>query len=116
MDTRAMQVFVAQHPTEAYFVKGLLESDGIPAEIRGESIFSVRGEAPASADTLPTVWVTNEDDGPRAMAILAEYGRRGVAAAPATWPCPKCGEQIEAQFTECWHCGTSRQAENPASE
>lgn len=35
------QVFVAQHPTEAHFVKGLLEADGIPAEMHGEGLFGV---------------------------------------------------------------------------
>lgn len=39
------QVFVAQHPTEAYLVQGLLEANGIVAEVHGESLFSARGEA-----------------------------------------------------------------------
>jgi hypothetical protein len=42
------QVFVAQHPTEAHVIKGLLEAEGIRAEVRGESLFGVRGEAPAT--------------------------------------------------------------------
>ena len=46
------QVFVAQHPAEAHFVKGLLEADGIRAEVQGESLFGVRGEAPATPGTL----------------------------------------------------------------
>ena len=46
------QVFVAQHHAEAHFVKGLLEADGIRAEVQGESLFSVRGEAPATPGTL----------------------------------------------------------------
>lgn len=24
------------------------------------------------------------------------------------WRCPECGEEIDAQFTDCWKCGTSR--------
>jgi hypothetical protein len=116
MDPVARKVFVAQHPTEAHFVRGLLESDGIAAEIRGESIFGVRGEAPPSADTLPTVWVVDEGDAARAMAILSKFGRQaGAVALPATWPCPQCGESIESQFTDCWHCATSRPGEDPVS-
>ena len=30
------------------------------------------------------------------------------------WTCPKCSEQVEDQFTECWSCGTGN-AENPTS-
>jgi hypothetical protein len=103
------QVFVAQHPTEAHFVKGLLEADGIPAEVHGESLFAVRGEAPATPETLPSVWVVDESDAPRALVILAEYGRQEIPEVDqANWLCPNCGERVESQFTECWHCGTSR--------
>lgn len=103
------QVFVAQHPTEAHFVRGLLEADGIPAEVHGESLFGVRGEAPATPDTLPSVWVADDSDAPRAALILAEYGRQEIPdRARASWVCPNCGEDVEVQFTECWHCGTSQ--------
>ena len=106
------QVFVAQHPTEAHFVKGLLEADGIPAEVHGESLFGARGEAPVTPDTLPSVWV-NESDTSGALQVLADYGRRATPAAAAanTWRCPSCGESVEPQFTECWRCGASRPTE-----
>jgi hypothetical protein len=110
------QVFVAQHPTEAHLVKGALAAEGIAAEVQGESLFSVRGEAPATADTLPTVWVVDDADAPRAEAILAAHGRRvAEPAADAPWLCPQCKEMVEFQFTECWRCGTS-QPESAASE
>jgi hypothetical protein len=105
-----LQVFVGQHPTEAHFVRGLLEADGIQAEVRGESLFGARGEAPATPDTLPSVWVVNDDDAPRALMILADYGREEVpeAAHAGSWVCPGCAERVESQFSECWHCGASR--------
>jgi hypothetical protein len=102
------QVFVAQHPTEAHLVKGVLAAEGIEAVVQGESLFSVRGEAPATADTLPTVWVVDDADAPGAESLLAGYGRRAAADADASWVCPQCNEPVEFQFTECWRCGTSR--------
>src|SRR5712691_11185300 len=27
---------------------------------------------------------------------------------PGGWICPKCGEQLEAQFDTCWRCSTPR--------
>jgi hypothetical protein len=106
------KVFVAQHPTEAHFVKGLLEADGIRAEVQGESLFGVRGEAPATPDTLPSVWVVDESEAARALAMLAKYGRQEIPdVAQASWLCSNCGEHVESQFTECWHCGTSRPRE-----
>lgn len=106
------KVFVAQHPTEAHLVKGMLESNGIGAEVQGESLFTARGEAPATPDTLPTVWVTEDEDAERALVILAAYEPRSTTAGNPgpEWTCPACRERIESQFTECWHCGTSRPA------
>ena len=107
------QVFVAQHPTEAHLVLGLLEANGIAAEVHGESLFGTRGEAPATPDTLPSVWVLDDGEAARAGMVLAEYGTRDDTSAShgGTWACPACGERIEFQFTECWHCGASQPGE-----
>lgn len=106
-----IKVFVAQHPTEAHLVKGLLETDGIVAEVQGERLFAVRGEVPITEDTLPTVWV---DDGSaeRALAIIEDYARRNAPAdsLDPPWQCASCGEQVEAQFGTCWKCGAERPA------
>lgn len=104
------QIFVAQHPTEAHLVKGLLETNGIASEVHGESLFAVRGEAPATPDTLPSVWVEDDGDVPRALVVLEQYGpKAGKAESHETaWVCPACGERIESQFTECWNCGASQ--------
>jgi ribosomal protein S27AE len=103
------QVFVAQHPTEAHLVKGMLEANGIVAEVHGESLFSARGEAPATPDTLPTVWVLDDEQATTARSVLAEYAAPAASGVSqrAAWLCPACGEVIEAQFTECWNCGAS---------
>ena len=109
------QVFVAQHPTEAHFVQGLLEANGIVAEVHGESLFSARGEVPATPDTLPSVWVPDDDQASRASAVLAEDEARAESGTRhgVAWACPTCGEQIEFQFTEWWHCGAARPSEKP---
>ena len=49
------RVFVAQHPAEAHLLKGLLESNGIPSEVRGEALFGVRGEIPFT-EAFPEIW------------------------------------------------------------
>ena len=101
------QVFVAQHPTEAHLVRGLLEANGIVAVVRGESLFGARGEAPVTPDTLPSVWV-DDSDASRARVVLAEHGPREATGQGTAWRCPACSERIEPQFTECWHCGAVR--------
>ena len=107
------KVFIAQHPAEAHLVRGLLESRGIPALIRGESLFGARGEAPVTPDTLPSVWVADARHADEALAII-EGHTTGADSAVAhgdnteSWTCAKCGETVESQFSECWKCGTER--------
>lgn len=104
------QIFVAQHPTEAYFVKDLLQREGIEAEVRGEALFGMRGEAPVTPDTLPSVWVSEENQAAGAD-VVADYRRRDgrADASGQPWRCPSCGEEVESQFTACWDCGSARQ-------
>jgi hypothetical protein len=102
------QVFVAQHPTEAHLIQGVLESQGIGAEVRSEALFAVRGEAPATPDTLPSVWVLDDGDVARALAVLRDMRPGSDEPRGETWACPSCGEALEPQFAACWQCGTSR--------
>jgi hypothetical protein len=106
-----LQVFVAQHPTEAYLVKGLLEIEGVKAFVRGESLFAARGEAPITPDTLPTVWIVDDGDAARAAAILADFGSHPASPSTAaeSVACPQCGEMVEPQFATCWNCGHERE-------
>jgi hypothetical protein len=108
-EDRVIRVFVAQHPTEAHLLKGLLESQGIPSEIRGEALFGSRGEIPFM-EALPEIWVLN--DGQAAEAVEFLRARRAdptLVVDPAQfWRCSKCGESVEPQFTECWQCGAVR--------
>ncbi len=41
-----MKIFSASNPTEAHILCGLLQQQGIDAEVRGEGIFGLRGELP----------------------------------------------------------------------
>ena len=104
------KVYIAKHPTEAHLIKGLLESYNISCEVCGEALFGVRGEVPMTVDTLPSVWVLDEADFEKAREIVADYDRgdKGNALKKNLWKCPKCGEELEPQFTECWKCGTER--------
>ena len=104
------KVYIAKHPTEAHMIKGLLESYGISCEVRGEALFGVRGEVPMTADTLPSVWLYDDDDFEKARAIVADYdkGDKDHAPGKSSWKCKKCGEVLEPQFTECWNCGAKR--------
>lgn len=114
-------IYSARDSMEAHFLKGLLEAEDIPAVVQGEALASVLGEIPVTKSTLPNVLV-DDDDVARALPIVERFRERDERSAeqPAdaqthqTWTCPKCGEKVETQFTECWKCGTSRPATSNA--
>lgn len=86
------RVFIAQHHPEAHFVCGLLEADGIAAEVRG-----------ADPDQLR-----------QAREIIRRYAKgEAPEATGSAWSCPACGEAHAPQFTACWQCGADRPESGP---
>ena len=66
-------------------------------------------------ETRPSVWVLDNDDLPRALEVARDYavrtskqGESAAARSDEGWVCPDCSEQVEAQFSDCWNCGTAR--------
>ena len=103
------QIYLAQNPIDANLLVDLLHAEGIEAVVQGEHLYAIRGLVPA---TYPTVWVVNEEHYDRARAMALEFDRRqlqGSGQEPLEpWDCPSCGETIEGQFDQCWHCGAER--------
>ena len=104
------QVFIAQNPTEAHFVKGMLTTEGIDCFVRGEALFSARGELPLTEETAPSVWITDDSRLRQAQEIITAYERanRSEGDNEDPWTCGSCGEQHGVQFTHCWQCGRAR--------
>ena len=98
------RVYTARHPIDAHLLRGLLEAEGIPAEVRGDVLFGARGEIPMTEDTLPSVWVLDERAAARALSIVQTHQEGAAAAAGPAWQCPACGEELEPQFSACWRC------------
>ena len=102
------RIFTANNPTEAELVRGILESTGIAAEVRGTDLWGARGEVPVTADTAPSVWIEDDARAEEAEVLLADFNKSRPTVQSAAWVCSKCGEGIEPQFTECWKCGAER--------
>ena len=105
------KIYTAANPADAHIVRGILESYEIDCEVRGESLFSVRGELPMVGDTFPTVWILHDEDGKEAQKIVDEIDRKrnGPSTENTHWICDGCGETLESQFTACWQCGKSKE-------
>ena len=97
----------ARHATEAYLIRGYLESQGVNTVVRGEFLTGGIGELPAD---LCKVWVMDDRDFARADDLLRQF-LQGAAARKYVherWHCSACGEDLEGQFTACWNCGSAR--------
>jgi hypothetical protein len=69
------KVFVANDPVEAHFVRGLLDREGIAAEVQGEALFGLRPEIGITSDSLPTVWIVEDAQLKRALELVSDYER-----------------------------------------
>ena len=107
------QVYIAQDPPDAHLLAGILEEYGISCDIRGEELWAARGALPVSADTQPTVWIQDDNRIEQAEKLVRQYEDKTLTAniGGDPWQCPNCGEEIEAQYTDCWQCGTARPEE-----
>lgn len=97
-----MKLFNASNPTEAHIVCGLLQQQNIAAEVRGEGIFSLKGEIPLTEDTDPYVWLLQPQKQEVAEELIKEYQNQQVNLPD--WACERCGEINEGQFGACWNC------------
>lgn len=103
------QVYSARNEIDAQLMKGLLDERGIESVVQGAALSTILGNVPVTPETLPSIWVREEDfDG--AAEAIAGFKADAIPVQPAAdpWTCPKCGEVIESQFTECWKCGESK--------
>jgi Putative prokaryotic signal transducing protein len=86
-------------------VKNVLELNGISCTITNEFLSAGAGELPP-IEAWPQLWVA-EVDAERASEII-ETAEKDLGEPQETWVCPKCREEIEGQFSDCWNCGTVR--------
>lgn len=71
------EVYLPQHNIEAHLVQGLLQSEGIECEIRGEFLAGAAGELPAGNNI--SLWV-NDDQADAARELLRQYDAGEFAA------------------------------------
>lgn len=105
------RIYVAANAVDAHMLKDLLAQEAIEAVVRGDDFVPLQGGGLFRMETRPSVWVLDDDRLPRARELAAEFGSGPAAGGETdTWRC-RCGETVEAQFTECWSCGRARPGE-----
>jgi hypothetical protein len=77
-----------------------LRGAGIATSVQRLYVNSIAGDLPPD-QCLPEVWLEDEADLTRALALLDEWRR----TPHRTWACPDCHEIVEGPFGQCWNCG-----------
>ncbi len=99
--TRAPNIAIAALWADA------LQQAGFAASVQRYYLGGVAGELPPD-QCLPEVWLTHDEDAPRALALL-----HALQNMPQRrWLC-QCGETVEGGFEQCWNCGTAMPASAP---
>ena len=83
----------------------VLESRGIRCLLKNQYLQGAIGELPPT-ECWPELWVF--DDGDMALASEIVAGVLTPDTSSEAWRCAGCGESLEAQFEQCWHCGSIR--------
>jgi hypothetical protein len=94
-------VHTAESVIEVAHLRNLLESAGVACDVRNDRLGGVVGEIPF-VECWPELWVRHSGDVLRARSLIDDALRPATAAD--AWVCPGCGERIEPQFAQCWHC------------
>jgi hypothetical protein len=95
------KIHTAESIIEIAHLRNVLVTAGIRCQIRNDRLVGALGEIPF-IDCWPELWLVNEGDALRAKGLINDELRPPQPREP--WTCAQCGEIIEGQFSECWHC------------
>ncbi len=95
---------------EAEISRAQLQASGIEAFVSKDDVGGMRPHLQLSHGVRLMV---SSEDMELAREILHgkltnDSNQESGLGTTETWQCSGCGETLEAQFTECWQCGTSR--------
>lgn len=86
-------------------VRNVLESAGIPCELRNMTLGGGAGELPLG-ECEPEVWVAAHNR--ERAETLTHDALHGPRETTPAWSCPHCGEKLDGVFDACWQCATPR--------
>ena len=100
------RVYSAETLFQVAHMQNLLATYGITAQLRNANLAGGLGELPMM-ETWPSLWVDET-----AFEAASRLVDQELHAPPRgePWTCASCGERIEGQFTQCWHCGNAAPA------
>ncbi len=102
------QVYSAATIVDAQIILDHLQAAGFKVKLSGQVLVGALGELPA--DISPSVWVLDNQDYLSARALVEELCMDLVNNnGTEQWSCQNCGENLDANFGQCWNCGQERE-------
>ena len=95
------RVFSSWNLAAVHHARNLLDAAGIRAVVRNEYLSSAMGDLPP-AECQAELWLLRDADFQPAEELLFRTRTEGEE-----WKC-RCGEELGAQFSQCWNCGAYR--------
>jgi len=107
-------IAILANEMEAVMLQNDLAAHDIESSVQGQTLGAARGEIPLTQQTLPQIWV-REEDYDRAAAIAEAFFTRlrTPASEAGAWTCPHCGAHVDVHFEICWNCGRNRPDVSP---
>lgn len=99
------KIHTAESLVEVAHLRNILESAGITCLVRNDRLGGVAGEIPF-LECWPELWIREPGQELRARGLIEQALRPRPTGG--SWTCPRCGELLEAQFSECWRCCDDR--------
>lgn len=111
MNEELVTIATFQTASEAAVARIALEAEGIKVFVTDDQLVGMTwiiGNAVGYVKLL-----VGAPDAERARRLLEAQFDDWSGGEGAPWNCPHCGEEIDAEFDECWSCGTMRPAGTP---
>ena len=96
------KVYSSPNTYLVYFTRSILEAHNIESVILREQLAGVVGGI-APLDAWPELWIYDFERRDEALQLI-ESSMQKPEMLDIPWQCQCCGEEIEAQFTQCWKC------------
>lgn len=104
-----IQIYSTSVLSEAHILKDIIESHGIPCDVRTENRSNLNMVRDLPLSTESSLWISDKSKLDEVRRLIEEYEKSTpIDSSPANdshWNCASCGEESEGQFTSCWNCG-----------
>jgi len=98
-------VYLSTNRALMHMLQHLLTEEGMETVLQGEHLQGAVGELPVIDVSL---WVLADRDAEIARQRVEEILAKQQPLDTQPWRCHGCGEEVDAQFSDCWKCGMAR--------